>query len=361
MDIPVCDLHCDTAFKVFIGKKITDPSLEVNLGCMLQGNIGIQVFACYLSPNVPQHQRFNLTLDMIRTFKREVDQYGERIQICTRSSDIKAAIASKRTAAILAIENGMAIENNPDNLQRFYEEGVRCLTIVHSASSDWAISCNDASPAFDGLTAFGESVVRRLNRLGMIIDISHAHSQTAEKIMALSEQPVIASHSCAAALCDVSRNLTDNQIEAVAQSGGMIGINFFPGFLDFDYYRFFINHCGDLLTRFDQMEQQAGANLEQIAAAFASYRDQANQRMANNTLSSERIIDHIDYIRKLVGEQYVGFGSDFDGVPVMPRGMESCDGFNLLKHQLRQRRFSEDTIANICYRNFLRVFKTVCG
>ncbi len=359
--IPICDLHCDTPGEILAGKKLLDRSCEVNLPDMLSGNVAIQIFANYLSPNIPGDRRFATISKMITTFKQELAAYPEQIGLCTSSIEIKRCLSQGKIAAILSIENGMAIESDLDKLQQFYDAGVRCLTIIHSVSSDWAISCNDRSPAFDGLTPFGEQVIKKMNQLGMVIDISHAHETTVEKVLKISSLPVIASHSCAAALCPIPRNLTDAQLEKIASRGGMVGINFFPAFLDYDYYQKSLSRCGDIFDKLDEMEKQAGADAAALSRIFAAFRAEFKEKMADTRIPLARIFDHIDHIVKLVGEDHVGFGSDFDGVAALPEKMESCAAFALMKQEFAARNYSKQAIEKICYKNFLTLFEQVCG
>jgi len=359
--LPICDLHCDTALEIFAEKKLTDSSCQVNLENMNKANVGIQIFACFVSSNIPQKSRFELALRMIDSFKKELLRYPEKITLCTSTEQVEQAMASGKIAAILAIENGMAIESDLDKLMRLYEQGVRCMTIIHATSGDWAISSTDKSPAFNGLTQFGEQVIKEMNRLGIIIDISHAHKITVDRIIAINEHPIIATHSCAATICPIGRNLTDDQIKQIAEIGGMIGVNFFPGFLDANYKQLFEKRCGNLFAKLDEYEKEAGTDPKAISNAFFRFNAEFKKSMSDITVPIERVIEHIDYIINLVGENYVGFGSDFDGVPDLPQGLENCSGFNLIRSKLIEKDYSEQRMKKICFENFLRTFKSVCG
>lgn len=359
--IPICDLHCDTPFEILAGKKINEKTSEVNLPDLHESNVGIQVFANYLSPNIPTEKRYESVSKMIAVFRQELKYYPRQIELCTTFDEIENARKQGKIAAVLAIENGMAIESDLDKLQHFYDEGIRVMTIIHSESSDWAISSNDKTPKFDGLSAFGEQVIKKMNQLGMLIDVSHAHASTVEKILSVSDFPVFASHSCAAAICPVPRNLTDAQIKKIAAKGGMVGINFFPAFLDFNYNQKFVARCGDVFKQIDEIEKKSGLDPTIISASFKDSKIEVKTKMADTRIPITRIIDHIDHIVQLAGEEYAGFGSDFDGVPDMPEGMESCAAFNLVRDVLFERNYSMESVEKICYKNFLNIFKKVCG
>ncbi|NOZ60894.1 MAG: membrane dipeptidase [Calditrichaeota bacterium] len=359
--IPVCDMHCDTAFEILAGKSLATEDCQVNLPAMKRANVKIQVFACYISPMTSKGARFPMLMNMIAAFKKEIEKYPEEITLCTDSSQIESAMASGKIAAILAVENGMAVENNVYNLQTIYEAGVRLMTIVHSVSSDWAISSNDKNPAFDGLTENGAKMIAQMNRLGMIVDVSHAHEKTVTQVLQISEKPIVASHSCAATICPVPRNLTDDQIRQIATRGGMVGVNFFPGFLDHEYWQTLLENCGDLFEKLDEMEVQAQGDAKKISDAFQEYREEFRREMAGKNVTLNAVIDHVEHIRALVGDDAVGFGSDFDGVPALPEGINSVADFHTLRERMVERGISGETLEKISYKNFLRVFRTAVG
>lgn len=356
----ICDLHCDTAAEILAGNGLNSQIPQVNLPGLQQANVGIQIFACFVSSTIPPNLRFQHALNMIAALKNELQRFPESIAICTNSQQLRATLAAGKIAAILAVENGEAIENDLAKLHQLYDLGVRCMTIIHSHSSHWAISSTDNQPAFHGLTAFGEQVIHEMDALGMIIDISHAHPLTVSRVLSLSRNPIIASHSCAAALCPIPRNLTDDQIRSLAANGGMVGINFFPGFLDYSYHQLMVARGGDLFAAFDAMEKQAGNDPLALANGMHRYSQQFQQMMADRQIVADRIIDHIDHIIQLVGADHVGFGSDFDGVPATPAGVANCLGFQLLRQKLGATNYPLSAIEKICYQNFVRIFETVC-
>ncbi|MDZ7319144.1 MAG: dipeptidase [candidate division KSB1 bacterium] len=358
--IPICDLHCDTAAEILAGNNLTSDRPQVNLPRLKQAKVGIQIFACFISSTIPPNLRFQHALKMISALKNELCHYPDSIDICTDSQQLQAALAAGKIAAILAVENGEAIENDLTNLHQLYDLGVRCMTIIHSHSSQWAISSTDSQPAFNGLSSFGEDVIREMNALGMIIDISHAHPLTVSRVLSISQHPIIASHSCAAALCPIPRNLTDEQIQDLAAAGGMVGINFFPGFLDYAYYQLMVERGGDLFASFDELEKQAGNDPIALAECMHRYSQQFQRMMADQQVTADRIIEHIQHIIQLVGADHVGFGSDFDGVPATPIGIPNCLGFQLLRQKFAAAHYPMPTIEKICYKNFLRIFESVC-
>jgi len=356
--IPFCDLHCDTAMELFNGALLSATSTEVNIPFMKEGNVALQLFACYLPPSIHRHLRVSVVSEVLEKLTEEIANNSNVIALCKDYKTVQQAFHEQKLGAILTIENGMAIENSLKNLEMFFSRGIRCLTIVHAESHEWAISSNDKKPQFDGLTDFGERAIRAMNEMGMIIDLSHAHDCTVKKVLKISRKPVLATHSCVHALCPVPRNLQDALIKGIADTGGMIGINFFPGFLDATYADTVTKRAGELFAELSKAERASGGDLHKISSLFGDLRLKIKQMMADTRVSVDRIIDHIDYIINLVGDDFVGFGSDFDGIPDSPAGLDSCRDFNLIRKKLIDRGYSIERIEKIAYKNFLRVFQS---
>jgi membrane dipeptidase len=359
--IPIADLHCDTAMSLLAGRSLDDVSLHVNLPALRRGGIGLQVFACYIPPAIPSGEAFPLAQRMLDIVEEAVEKHRGELAVCVRSADIEAARRAGKTAVILAVENGNAIENDLGKLERLKERGVRLMTLVHSRSNDWIVSSNDPSPRFSGLSELGRDVIAAMNDLGMIIDVSHAHDRAVERVLALSRGPVVASHSCVHALNPVPRNLRDDLIRGIAESGGLIGINLYPYFLDPGYKETAEQRAGDLFKALDGEEEQSGNNPIGLAEAFSRFVTRFGRTMADERLPLDRYLDHILYIERLAGNQAVAFGTDFDGVPSLPNGVEDCSGLALVRDALAERGLSEERLMNICWSNVLRVFSSVCG
>lgn len=360
-NLPIGDLHCDTAFHLLAGKSLDSPELQVNLPCMKKANIRLQVFAFFLPSAIPQGHRFEIVQRMIDHFEQEVEQHREDIAICRDSQEVAKAQKENKIAAILSVENGMAIENDLKKLETLYQRGIRMMTIIHTRSNEWVISSSDSDPAFDGLTAFGEKVIRTMNDLGMIVDLSHSHDRAVQKVLSVTNSPVIASHSCVHQICPTSRNLTDKLIRGIAGSGGLVGINLYPGFLDFHYNQLLNKRARDLFIELGEGERKAGKDVVEIVNLYARINKKVTALMATDPVPVSRIIDHIQYIRDLVGDDYIAFGSDFDGVPDLPEGILACNGFARIRQAMFDSDFSLSTIKKISMDNFLRVFAQVVG
>jgi len=357
-DIQFCDLHCDTAMLLLNGQSLNSQSTQVNIPFLKEANVALQLFACYLPPSIPHKKRSAVILKMLDNLKQELQINSDTISPCLDFSSVKNVLNNKQIGAVLTIENGMALENDLRNLELYYDEGIRLLTIVHAESHEWAISSNDKNPQFNGLNAFGEKVIAAMNEMGMIIDLSHAHDGTVAKVLKLTKKPVIATHSGVYSLCSVQRNLKENHIKGIADSGGMIGINFFPGFLDDNYMKTLNADAGNLFDQLSKSERRAGDDIVKIAGMYDDFRREFQQNISRIDVPVDRIIDHVDYVINLVGDDFVGFGSDFDGVPDLPQGIEDCRGFTLIRDKLIERGYSRETLEKICYKNFLRVFES---
>ena len=297
MAIPIADLHCDTAIGLAAGRRLDDPGLQVNLPAMADAGIGLQVFACYVPPAIPEGRRFEFASRLLDGLDREMDAFSGDISICRTSQDILDARAAGRFAAVLAVENGDALENDLGNLERLYARGVRLMTLVHSRSNAWVVSSADREPAFDGLTRFGEEVVAAMNKMGMIVDVSHAHDSAVRKVLSLSCGPVVASHSCSRTLCPVPRNISDELAKGIAAGGGLVGVNIYPGFLDAGY-RKESERTGDLFERLGREEEKAGADPAAHFALLLSLADQFGKAMERFPVPLDRYLEHIYHLHQ---------------------------------------------------------------
>ena len=328
---------------------------------MKKGGLGLQVFACYVPATLPPDRDFSFAMATIDRFEAEIEKHSQEIVLCHDNREIEAARDQGKIAAVLAIENGSAIEGKLENIELFYRRGVRLMTLIHSQSNDWVISSNDRTPAFDGLSEFGADVIRVMNDLGMIIDVSHAHDRAVERALELSRKPVVASHSCVHAICPVPRNLKDDQIRGIAEKGGLIGLNLFPGFLDIRYHEAAEELAGGLFSSLQKTEEQAGADGLKHAELWEKFSAEFGRVMSHHRVSLEKYFEHLDYIIDLVGDDHTAFGSDFDGIPDTPQGISDCRGFRQIREGLRERAMPEAILRKVCWSNIQRVFETVCG
>ncbi len=361
-DALVVDLHSDAAMRLMDGVDFgtRDTSGHMDIPRLRDGGIDLQVMACWLPTETALEECRPHVDSMIDSLYAQVERYPDQLAVCLKAADVSKIVDAGKIALFIGIENGVAIANDIDNIQHFYDRGVRYLTLTHTASNDWCISSADDEPTFDGLTDFGRDVVRKMNELGMIVDISHLHESAVAAVLEVTTDPVVASHSCVRALCDVDRNLTDEQIRAVAANGGLIGINFYKGYVS-ELWRVAADTAWEARRpQLDSLRALYPDDRIKRWKAMRPIREEINRELAQVTVDVSTVVDHIDHIVKLVGPDYVCFGSDFDGVNALPIGLEDCSGVPNITKELVERGYSEEDIRKILGENFMRVFAAVC-
>jgi len=361
----VVDLHSDTPLRMDEGFdfSVRDTSGHMDIPRLKEGGINLQVFACFVSTETPPAECCPIVDGLIDSLEVQINRNSDQIAICKSAKEAETIIKENKIAAFIGIENGVAINNNLENLKHFYDRGVRYLTLTHTASNDWCISSGDTLPAFNGLTDFGRSVVKKMNELGMIVDISHASVSAVDEVLKITTDPVIASHSCVFDICPHDRNLTDKQIMAIAANNGMIGINFFDGYLSPGNEWF---NIGDSLSDvyhelIDSAHKLYPNDYHKRKEMLKPVWDILKVETEKLGINVHTVVDHIDYIVKLVGPEYVGFGSDFDGVGSLPDSLDDCSMMPNITKELVARGYSTDDIKKILGGNFMRIFKEVCN
>jgi len=278
------------------------------------------------------------------------------VRLATSAADVEAARAAGELAALLGVEGGHALENSLDNLRLLHARGVRYLTLTWNNGNDWADACC-SPPRHGGLTDFGREVVRELNRLGILVDVSHASDATVAAVLETSAAPVIASHSAARALARHPRNLTDAQVRAIARSGGVVGVNFYSAFLDARF-----------AAAVEAIDREA-AGLERRLAASAGpgpAREEARawrraRIAALDPVPLDTLLDHIDHLVRVAGPDHVGLGSDFDGVAALPAGIRDAADLPRITDGLLRRGHRAEDVEKILGLNWLRVLREVAG
>jgi len=358
----VVDLHSDGVMRMMEGLDFgeRDTAGHMDIPRLREGGIDLQVMACWLPTETPPEECRPHIDSMIDSLQARLYRYPDQIKLCRTASEAEQIVEDDKIAIFIGIENGVAIANDLANLQHFYDRGVRYMTLTHTASNDWCISSADTAPAFHGLTDFGREVVRQMNELGMIVDISHASPEAVEEVLKVTTDPVIASHSCVYALCPHDRNLTDEQIRAVAANGGVIGINFFTAYLSAEWNRLSDSLWTAREPQFDSVHELYADDRDRLREARWEIRRTIQTELEAVPVTVGTVVDHIDYITRLVGPDYVCFGSDFDGVFAMPTGLDDCSMVPNITKELVARGYSEEDIYKILGGNFMRVFRQVC-
>lgn len=353
----VVDTHADTLGRVLdlgvnLGERLPDGHLDFPR--MREGGLDAQFFSIWVDPAYG-HRSLGRALRTIDALKQQLVKYPSQAALALSASDIRRLAREGRLAALIGVEGGDAILNDLAVLRTLYDLGARYMTLTWSVSHDWADS--SAGPVrWHGLNDFGREVVREMERLGMLVDVSHVSEETLRDVLEAARRPVIASHSSARALCDHHRNLTDAQLRAVAANGGVVMVNFYPAFLDDDYRK-----------RVEEARLAAKAQIGTLGASYlddpvgmsSALRELEVQIQAELTAPAlGRIADHIEHVARVAGIDHVGLGSDFDGVPRLPEGMEDCSRLPALTRELWRRGFREPELRKLLGENFLRVFET---
>jgi membrane dipeptidase len=331
------------------GKTMTD------LARWKKGGLDVQVFSVYCDGDQKNAYAFaNREMDSLDAV---VARNPDKIEKVANYAALIKTVKHHKIAAMFGVEGGHMIENDLSKLDALYQRGARYLTLTHNISPAWATSAADETTKPDlphkGLTDFGKQVVQRMNQLGMLVDVSHAGEQTFWDVIKLSTKPIIASHSSVYALAPGRRNLKDDQIRAIAQNGGVIQINFNPGFIDSTVgpkeKAFMEKHAAEE----DSLKRAGMAEFYRVGYLYAKYKSEVDGFRPPLSL----LIDHIDYIVKLVGVDYVGLGSDFDGINYTPAQLYDVTAYPEITKALVERGYRKKDIFKILGGNFLRVLK----
>ena len=352
------DSHIDTMQRVLIehadiGKRLPDG--QSDLVRLQEGGMHAPFFALWVPMYYKGSEAVRRTLDMRDAMQGVLDRYPDRIELATSASDIERIVRAHKIAAVLTLEGGHQIADDLAVLRMYHRMGIRSMTLTHFRNNNWADSSTD-KPKHNGLTDFGKDVVREMNRIGMIVDISHVSDKAFYDALAVTTKPVIASHSSCRAISEFPRNMTDDMFRALAKNGGVVGINFGGGFLnqkEADNDMRNINAIGSAEPNL------TGKALDDYHATMHMKNDWAHPRKSMASLDD--VVAHIDHVVKIAGIDHVGIGSDFDGISDSPQGLEDESKMPALTAALLKRGYSEPDIKKIMGGNFLRVMHEVVG
>jgi membrane dipeptidase len=365
----VIDGHNDiTEIMADTGYDIATPSVgkyHTDLNRLKEGGVTGQFFSVYVDRKYAAPDFFTKNyavqggsarraLDLIDVIYRAAERHPNHIRIAVSTADIRRAKKERRIAALMGIEGGHAIENSLSALREFYRLGVRYMTLTHNNTNEWADACCDTA-RHGGLSEFGREVVREMNRLGMFVDVSHVSDETLADVLEVTKAPVIASHSSARALADHRRNIPDELLRRIARNGGVVMVNFYPNFIDERVRLAGLERDRRLGPQREALREQFKDNPERLAEELA--RLNAANPLPPTPLSV--LIDHIDHIAKVAGVDHVGLGSDFDGVPSLPVGMEDVSKLPVITYELLRRGYSDRDVLKILGGNAMRAFAEV--
>jgi len=354
----VIDAHADTPQRFLFDQfdmGHRDAEGCVDISRLREGGVGAIFFALWVPVELTGAAATARAFDLLNAVEEHVRRHTDDLTLATSEEEVRAAREQNKTAILLGVEGGHAINNDLGVLREFAARGVRTMTLTHNAATDWADSSNQA-PRHSGLTDFGREVIREMNRLGMLVDVSHVSDQTFRDVIEISHAPVVASHSCCRAICNAPRNLSDELILALAARGGVFHITFHNAFLSQEYADANKALASESALRESAAKLEFGKNEAQKLIA--------GQRMSDDFIRAgklpqvrwEKIVEHIDHAVRLAGADHVGVGSDFDGA-FMPEGMRDASHFPKITEGLLGLGYSETNVTKILGGNTLRVMR----
>lgn len=326
------------------------PSLHTDIPRLRKGNVGVQFWSAYV-PGETRKKGTSIreTLTQIDSIYRLVETYPDTFALCQSVAEIEAARKAGKIASLIGLEGGYSIDNSLAVLRAYRKLGAVYMTLTHGETLDWADSATD-KPRHNGLTPFGEEVVGEMNRLGMMVDISHVSPAVMKQAIRVSKAPVIASHSSAFTIAEHPRNVPDDVLKMVKENGGVVMVNFFSGFVVPDAVRI----TRDMFDRARKLREKFPDDRD-FNEAMNAYRKE--NPIPAGTIHD--VVDHIDQIVRIAGVDHVGLGSDFDGIPTCPKQLEDVSTYPLLTQELLNRGYKPADIKKILGGNMMRVFARV--
>ena len=357
------DSHCDAPLMLAkgadFGRRVEQgytpgkfPITHVDFQRMKKGGVSASFFAIYTSNTLTPDQATRRAFELISCVYDAVERNQDKVALTTTPAQARRNARNDLISIFMGLENGAPIQKDLSMLRMFNRLGITYMTLTHARSNEICDSCTSPEPRWGGLSPFGREVVAEMNRLGMLVDVSHISDASFWDVLKVSKAPVVATHSCCRALSDHPRNMTDEMIVALAEKGGVIQVNFYPTFLDKAYGE----KAGALI---DAEEDLQPVWLQNPSDPVLQEKMRAAVEAMNAVPrpSYKRIVDHIDHVVRLVGVKHVGIGSDFDGIEVCPEGLEDISRIQKVIIELRKRGYSEYDIRHIAGGNFLRVME----
>jgi membrane dipeptidase len=357
---PVIDGHNDLPWAIRSSQRAFDaidlrkpqPEFHTDIGRLHRGGVGAQFWSVYVPARTRQQNvALATTLEQIELVKRIVARYPDVFALALTSDDVVRIRDSGKIASMIGVEGGHSIENSLNVLRQLHRQGARYMTLTHSQTLDWADSCSD-EPLSGGLSAFGEQVVREMNRLGMLVDLSHVSVETMRDALRVTKAPVIFSHSSARAIADHPRNVPDEVLRLTAENGGVVMINFFNSYVEpalAERSRKRSEYRDELRSRFPDNPDLVNAELRKWEIAHR----------VRDTCDAHDVVDHIEHVIEVAGIDHVGLGSDYDGVPAVPAQLGDVSTYPVITQGLLDRGYTEDEIRKVLGGNVLRVFREV--
>jgi membrane dipeptidase len=355
--VPLIDGHNDLAWTIRESKPApmdvaaydlrTRTTGHTDLERLKAGQVGAQFWSIYVPGEVKDSGYARIQLEEFDIARRFIARYPDRLALALTAADIEREFKRGRVASLLGMEGGHVIENSLGALRAYYDLGARYMTLTHNVTLDWADAALD-SARHDGLTGFGREVVREMNRLGMLVDLSHVSPATMSDALDVTEAPVIFSHSSARALTEHARNVPDSILRRLPKNGGVVMVTFVPAFVSNE------------VAKWEERSEDEHDRITREIADTAEVRRRMEAWEAGHPRPSAtlaQVADHVDHIRKVAGAEHVGIGSDFDGISYTPVGLEDVSTFPQLFAELIRRGWSDDDLRKLAGRNLLRVLR----
>ena len=350
----ILDSHCDTPSQILRGRdlSIDNELAHIDIPKLKSGGVDAAFFALYIPADLEYDAAYEYAIRLYEAVKDSVDANSDTVAFALSEAQAYKNKENGLVSIFLGLENGSPIGNSIERLREFHDLGVRYVTLCHSKDNQICDSCA-GNNTWGGLSPFGREVVAEMNRLGMLVDVSHISDKAFYDVLECSTKPVVATHSCCRALSDHPRNMTDDMIRKLAAKRGVIQINFYPVFLDIRF--------NDVLAASGIEERGESIEAEFIADPYNDSKRQAWNAVIRELKALPRpsytlIADHIDHVVKLVGVDHVGVGSDFDGIGVTPSGMDDVSQISLIFDELRARGYSQSDLEKIASANFFNAF-----
>jgi membrane dipeptidase len=324
------------------------PTLHTDIPRLRQGGVGAQFWSVYVPSSMQGREAVRATLEQIDIVHRMVRRWPETFASARTANDVERAFKNGRIASLIGMEGGHSIDSSLATLRMMHTLGAGYMTLTHGANVPWADSATD-TPVLGGLSSFGEEVVREMNWLGMLVDLSHVSPDTMEDAIRVSEAPVIFSHSSAKAICNVPRNVPDNVLQMLPKNGGVVMITFVPGFIS--------QAVADHATRLTEAQQSFRAQFPNNDAYVATAMERWRAENPEPRATLAQVADHIDHVRKVAGIDHIGLGGDFDGITSVVQGLEDVSKYPDLTAELIRRGYTDQDIKKILGQNILRVMR----
>ncbi len=358
-EVPLIDGHNDLPWQYRkqadralskIDISLSQPRLHTDIPRLREGGIGGQFWSVYVPTSLPESEVVQATMEQIDVVYNMIRLYPETFKLALTAAEVEQAFAEGKIASLIGLEGGHSIGGSLGALRMFYKLGARYMTLTHNKNVPWADSCTDY-PHAHGLSDFGREVIREMNRLGMLVDLSHVSAETMNDALDAAEAPVLFSHSSARALTSHPRNVPDDVLAQIPGNGGIVMVTFVPGFVSQEVYQ----HEKAREEERERLNGLGDRSDESIEEALKSWNEANPQPFA--TLAD--VADHIDHIRGVVGIDHIGIGGDFDGVTSVPKGLEDVSKYHSLTAELIRREYQDDEIKKVLGQNILRVMRDV--